>query len=58
VIGQIGLVSQNLGSLSGAIELAVLCALVCEVRYLMLKLRLLYYTSRGFNLLAPLRNCN
>ena len=53
MIGHIGLVSQNLGSLLGAIEFAVLCALVCKVRYLTLKLRRLYYTSREFNLLAP-----
>jgi hypothetical protein len=33
MIGRRGLVSQQLGSLLGAIELIMLCASVCKVEY-------------------------
>jgi hypothetical protein len=58
VIGYIGFVAHHLGSLPGAIELAVLCAFACIVRYLMLKLGKLYSTNMRFDLLASLGSCN
>ena len=58
MIGQIGLVSHHLQSLLGAVELTVLCAFVCRVRYLDAQIRsTLLYKVRGFDLLDCLRKC-
>ena len=54
----IGHVSHHLRMLFNAIELVVLHAFTCKVGYFDAQIVRLYYTSRGFDLLASLAKCN
>jgi len=58
VIGQMGQVSHQLGSLLGAIEFLVLRALVCRVGYFDTQIRETLPYNREFDLLASLEKCN
>jgi hypothetical protein len=51
VIGHIGFVSHHLGSCLGAIELIVLCPLMCRVGYFDADIREVYYRNRGLTYL-------
>ena len=58
MIRRIGHVSHHSGSLFIAIESIVLCAFISKVGYFGAQIGRLYSTSRAFDLLASLANCN